>query len=137
MGASASARSRFVAVTMTSSTAKGTCSTGGASGAVLGEDACHGFDDLVDMRVRIEQVRRHLPKRREARIGERQLAVGAEHRDAFVERVEGRALHVELGLVLAAPKLGYSVIKLLAAMEQMRLKFPDRMPVGFQPLFDT
>ena len=43
----------------------------------------------------------------------------------------------ELGLVLAAPKLGYSVIKLLAAMEQMRLKFPERIPAGFQPLFDT
>ena len=35
------------------------------------------------------------------------------------------------------PKLGYSVIKLLAAMEQMRLKFPERIPAGFQPLFDT
>ncbi len=43
----------------------------------------------------------------------------------------------ELALVLAAPEVGYSVIKLLSAMEQMRLQFPERMPVGFEPLFDT
>ena len=42
----------------------------------------------------------------------------------------------ELLLVLAAPA-GLPARTLLAAMEQMRLKFPERIPAGFQPLFDT
>ena len=41
----------------------------------------------------------------------------------------------ELQLVLGTPALGYSFIKLLGAMEQLRLDQPDRFPVGFQPLF--
>jgi ParB family protein of integrating conjugative element (PFGI_1 class) len=41
----------------------------------------------------------------------------------------------DLALVLGADGIGYSIIKLLSAMEQMRLDFPDRMPEGFEPLF--
>ena len=43
----------------------------------------------------------------------------------------------EFQLVLATPALGYSFIKLLGAMEQLRLDQPDRFPVGFEPMFPT
>lgn len=43
----------------------------------------------------------------------------------------------EFQLVLGTPALGYSFIKLLGAMEQLRLDHPDRFPVGFEPLFPT
>ena len=43
----------------------------------------------------------------------------------------------EFQLVLATPALGYSFIKLLGAMEQLRLDQPDRFPVGVEPLFPT
>lgn len=41
----------------------------------------------------------------------------------------------ELNLVLAAPDVGYSFVRLLSALEQMRLQFPERMPEGHEPLF--
>ena len=57
--------------------------------------------------------------------------------DPVVRNLQITHCYHELALVLAAPEVGYSVIKLLSAMEQMRLQFPERMPVGFEPLFDT
>ena len=53
----------------------------------------------------VEFARRQPPELAEGRVGQLQAAVGAEHRDAFLQRVKGFALHprlrVELRLEMA------------------------------------
>ncbi len=58
-------------------------------------------DDLVDMRLAVELARVQPPDRGEGAVVEPQAAVRREHRDAFAQRVERFALHLDQRVVAA------------------------------------
>ena len=67
---------------------------------VLGCERPAEPDDRVDMRAAGEHLRRKPPHVGEGAVGELEPAVGAEHRDALLEGVQGLALHAHQRVVL-------------------------------------
>ncbi len=98
--------------------------------------AAAGLDDLSDVGTLIEQVLVQRPDGGERRVVQAQAAVGAEHRDAFAEVVEGGALDADQRVVAAfqAEALGDVLVDPGHAALGMGIgDDAQRLPVGQVP----